>query len=186
MKPILVDISHSLISSEQLMRLATAIWRDPVAARRAGESAVRYWRGQAASKGPFYLIRDANGRDLGLIGAFWHADKSPVVGLRWSGVIPDCRSQGVYRAAISSLVEILQSLCPNGQWLEEMVPPGRSDVIPVFESLGFEDWGMIRGDDPHFERGTRMRLPINGTPLRYYEVGKGSVDRYEVIHPRHA
>lgn len=184
MKQTLVEISPDTTSAAALHRLAAAIWENPVSAMRAGESAARYLRGESASKGPFYLIREPHGFDVGLLGTFWHEGQSAVTGLRWSGVVPRCRGRGVYREALAQLVALIAHLRPDSQWLEELLPPTRTDLIAIFEKLGFEDWGTIRdGDDPHFLGGRRMRLPINGTPARYYELGKGSMDRFEGVYP---
>lgn len=184
MNPHLVEITSQNTSEATLLNLAAAIWANPVSAKRAGESAARYLRGGAASKGPFFLIRDAEYSDVGLIGTFWHEEHGTVIGLRWSGVVPAYRGRGVYRGALTEMVVLIKSLRPDAQWLEELLPPTRPDLIPFYEKLAYEDWGTIRdGDDPHFLGGRRMRLPINGTPARYCECGKGLIDRFEGIFP---
>jgi hypothetical protein len=116
------------------------------------------------------------------MGAFWHGDDG-VPGLRWSGIVPELRGRGLYRTALHELICVVQGLRPDAEWLEELLPKNRSDLVIVFEKLGFEDWGTISGDDEHFQGGIRMRLPINGALPRYLEIGKGLVDRFEGIYP---
>lgn len=119
------------------------IWPEPYAAE-AAEACEE----DAGDWNLFFIRQD--GEVVGITGVFEQDDgvvaDIDTLLLRWTGVIPSKRKQGITRQALDLLIGEARLLRPKAHKLIELAPDneyGREQVMPAFEKLGFVKHGPV-------------------------------------------
>lgn len=101
--------------------------------------AEEYAKADAHTGDVFYIVVHPN--VVGITGVFIDPDDEPhVIRLRWTGVNPEFRRQGVAKKAIKLVIDHVKSKYPERTILMENVPDtehGEQNVAPFFQALGF-------------------------------------------------
>lgn len=161
----LIDIRlHPAADEATLRNLASGIWQNAGRAESAGGSFVKVRYGCEPDNSRYFLIVLEDGCVAGVIGHFEFTDNDRVAGLTWSGLLPEFRGRGIYRAALMLLIEEVKSAFPKAAHIEEIVPAGprHDEVVNTFGSLGFEFRGKHHDESPLFDGGSKLWLPIPG------------------------
>lgn len=122
------------------------IWPEPY----RGEAA-RISRVHSATGEIFYVALD--GVVVGITGVFFEENIAPEdVYLRWTGVVPTARQEGLGRSVIRLVAQLCQERYPTRKRLIELVPDnayGHAIPKPFFEKIGFLpcDIGIPSGED---------------------------------------
>ena len=98
--------------------------------------------------GPILLIED-EGEVIGITGAFVWPDNFNEMGLRWTGIVPERRRDGVATLALAELIEYVKSKDYTITALVELLPNNDygDKIKPFFKSFGFEK----RGEPEYFD-----------------------------------
>ncbi len=166
-------------TSEQLVRaLAARIWATPKAQRCAGDSLCCVLGPGEPDRSQYYFAVLQDGQIAGIVGHYEIGGK--LAGLTWSGLLPEYRGQGIYRAALHCLDDRIAELYPKAEVLVEIVPPGpRHDaVVCKFQSLGFEVRGTQRDSDPDYDNATVLWRQIQGRWPRWKSRGRYVYDSW--------
>ncbi len=92
----------------------------------------------------FLIVKTLDGyqpRAVGITGYFDVNADTGTAYLRWTGIIPAYRREGIFAATIKLLTLQLRGANPAISRLIELVPLneyGRSEVMPAFERVGFK------------------------------------------------
>lgn len=167
-------------TSEQLVRdLAARIWATPKAQRCAGDSLCCVLGPGEPDRSQYYFVILPDGRIAGIVGHYEIGGK--FAGLTWSGLLPEHRGQGIYRAALGRLEERIASIYPKAEILVEIVPPGprHDQVVEAFYALGFENRGRHHDADPDYNDATTLWRQIAGRGPRWKCRGKYIFDSWE-------
>lgn len=88
----------------------------------------------------------AEGRVIGLTGFFFEENPDDIF-LRWTGVIPEYRRQGVSSQALILVLQEARRQFPNIKTVIENVPEHQSDIIAFFAARGFQPTGPMEYDE---------------------------------------
>jgi hypothetical protein len=161
----LINIHNVADADDAMLRnLANKIWQDPERATAAGTSfvSVKYKFEQKNNSTQYYVIFLNNVKIVGIIGHFEYPTTEQILGITWSGILPEYQKQGIYKAALEELTSKVKIKYPKARHLEEIVPQGTryNRLICIFKQLGFLIKGIHYDNDILFDKGTRMWLNI--------------------------
>jgi GNAT superfamily N-acetyltransferase len=133
----LMMLAPGYASIDEINKLCEAIWPASYAAEAAKASIED---GLCNSTGQVFLIRDFSGNSIGLTGYFDVDTKAGVAYLRWTGVLPEYRKNGIFKQAIKLLTTQLKGANPNINALIELVPDNEygHSIVGAFERVGFD------------------------------------------------
>lgn len=83
---------------------------------------------------------------IGITGFFFQEDPTTVF-LRWHGIIPEYRRQGLSSLALRQMLTLAQHQFPEIQTVIENLPESQPDIIGFFQSLGFTPVGSNEFDE---------------------------------------
>jgi GNAT superfamily N-acetyltransferase len=120
------------------------------------------------SIGPFWAII-LQDKPIGITGWF-RADYLPKssVGLRWTGIHPEYRGHGGFRAAVQHVISDVRAAAPEIEMITELAPAlWAHQIVPAFQKLGFEvvkERHQTQGTDPLFEGAYVLNYHLDRIP----------------------
>jgi hypothetical protein len=166
----LVKLTKTDKSPYEQWPLFKTIWSDPAHQAKAEEAVVKYLENFETETGPILIVYKDQ-VPIGITGLYDArseiSELKQHVGLRWHGLLPAYRKQGLSRQVLYQLsLYIALNYTNKPRFIVEMVPPDRVDILKYFISMGFVDCGIpvLSGTEKPW-RVFAAALPLGPVPL---------------------